>query len=91
MDMQKNLTISILGKSYSLSTDENADLVFQAAQKVDKMLRDKIDKVGKAISEEKLAVIVALELATELAKQNEALASFEQKALDLDSLLDQEL
>ena len=45
MDTQKNLKISILGKSYSIATDENSDDVHQAARLVDDLMKRNVQIV----------------------------------------------
>jgi len=88
MNVQKNLKISIFGKTYLVSTDEDDGCVLQAAQLVDDLMKN---KAGKApVGEDKIAVIVALQLATDLTKKNKELEAYQAKIKRLTLLLDQE-
>jgi cell division protein ZapA (FtsZ GTPase activity inhibitor) len=80
MNMQKNLKISILGKSYLIATDEDDKSIYQAAELVDTLMRSKLAKMptGSA-SEDKVALIVALQLASDLMKKTEELQSYENR------------
>jgi len=86
MDRQKKLKISILGKSYLINTDETQEDVFAAAHLVDSMLKECATK-GPVIDDSKVAVIVALQLATELNKALGKLNGFENKVEQLNDLL----
>lgn len=65
--MQKQLKVTINGKQYSISTDEHDQDVLQAAQRVDTLIRDTTDKMP-TIGADKIALMVALHLAIDLAK-----------------------
>ena len=88
--MQKNLKISILGKNYCISTDENEDDIIKAADLVNALMKSKTDK-GAAPGDEKAAIAVALQLATDLTKKQKLLLVHENKTSQLISLLDKEL
>lgn len=90
MDKQKSLKISILGKSYLINTDETQEDVFAAAHLVDSMLKESASK-GSMVDESKVAVIVALQLATELNKALGKLSGFENKIEQLNDLLQIEI
>jgi cell division protein ZapA (FtsZ GTPase activity inhibitor) len=90
MDKQKNLKISILGKSYLINTDETQEDVFAAAHLVDSMLKEGAVK-APVTDEGKVAVIVALQLATELNKALNKLNGLEGKIEQLNNLLQTEL
>jgi len=89
MDRQKKLKISILGKSYLIDTDETQEDVFAAAHLVDSMLKECTAKVT-VTDDSKVAVIVALQLATELNKALSKLSGFECKVEQLNDLLQTE-
>ncbi len=76
--MQKNLKISIFGKDYLISTDENSETIIAAAQVVDKLMRSKAEAAPLQV-DGRLAIIVALELATDLAKKMQELKQWETK------------
>ncbi|MBS1987451.1 cell division protein ZapA [Candidatus Dependentiae bacterium] len=87
--MQKSLKISIMGKQYSIATDQdNNDDIIQAALLVDQLMKNKTAQ--SALSEEKVAVVVALQLAADLQKKIRLLESWQQKAFGLSSLLSDE-
>lgn len=77
--MQKNLKISIFGKNYTISTDENSEDVVEAARIVDSLMRDKAGQKVAQHDQGQLAITVALELATDLAKTKQQLARWETK------------
>jgi len=89
MDKQ-SLKISILGKSYLINTDETQEDVFAAAHLVDSMLKEGTGK-APVTDESKVAVIVALQLATELNKALSKLSGLEGKIEQLNDLLQTEL
>ena len=85
--MQKNLKISIFGKNYLISTDETSDAVVDAARVVDDLMKSKAEHMPLQ-GEGRLAVIVALELATDLAKKVQQLQQWETKVSVLNQTLD---
>ncbi len=90
MDGQKKLKISILGKSYLINTDETQEDVFEAARLVDSMLKESATK-GRLVDDGKAAIIVALQLATELNKALGKLNGFERKIEQLNKLVQTEI
>lgn len=89
--MQNHLKVTINGKQYSVATDENNQDVCNAAQLVDALLlKSKSGPLSREI-DEKTALIVALQLATDLAKNQRLLQSCEQKIEELLALLTQEI
>lgn len=87
--MQKSLKISIMGKQYTIATDEDNDDIIQAAQLVDQLMKNKMAQLS-SLSQDKVAVVVALQLAADLQKKTQLLDSWQQKAEDLTSLLKEE-
>lgn len=86
--MQKHLKITINGKHYSITTDEDDADIVTAAGLVDSLLKQKAEKkpVG---NQDHAAIIVALELATDLAKQQRLFQMYEHKMEQLVTLLNQ--
>lgn len=84
--MQKQLKVTINGKHYSIATDENDTDVQQAAQLVDNLLKQNIEKlpIGAA---ESATLLVALQLATDLTKNNRLLSGYETRVEQLVDLL----
>ena len=85
--MQKQLKISIQGKQYSIATDENDQDVLQAAALVDGLMQDKGSKMPHA-GDDKVALVVALHVATDLAKSKRLLETEEARLGALVQLLD---
>ncbi|MFH1831606.1 MAG: cell division protein ZapA [bacterium] len=83
--MQKNLKISLFGKSFTIATTEDENIVVQAVDIVNELINNKTQK--GILHDDKMAVVVALELAVDLAKQRTLLQSYEDKSLHLNSLL----
>lgn len=78
-----------MGKQYCIATDQdNNDDIIQAAQLVDQLMKNKTAQ--SALSEDKVAVVVALQLAADLQKKIRLLESWQQKAVGLSSLLSDE-
>lgn len=75
---RKSLKVSILGKSYALATDESSELVYQAAAMLDGLMQSKAAGVA-AGSLDKVALITALQLATDLIKTQQSLKEYESK------------
>lgn len=78
-----------MGKQYSITTDQDDNEIIQAAQLVDQLMKNKTAQ--SALPEEKVAVIVALQLAAEMQRKTQLLECWQQKAEDLNSLLKEEL
>lgn len=87
MEKANNLKISILGKPYLLTTDEAQESVLKASELVDGMMKEKI-KSFPITSEAKVAVVIALELATDLGKFKKSMNSFEDRVFKLNELLE---
>lgn len=65
--IKNRVKVSICGVSYSLVGDENELHVFRAAEQVTMAMRAVMD--GGVVEREKAAVLVALQLASEILKQ----------------------
>jgi cell division protein ZapA (FtsZ GTPase activity inhibitor) len=86
MDACNTLKVSIMGKHYLLSTDEDNEQIVHAAQLVDALMKSKAEKMPLN-NNEKLAVIVALQLAAELAHKTEPLKDGEAERAHLIALV----
>jgi cell division protein ZapA (FtsZ GTPase activity inhibitor) len=80
--MQKQLKVTINGKQYSIATDENDHDIVDAAELVDSLLKSKAAKQAPG-TEDKAALIVALQIAKDLAKNKRHLQLCEQKIEEL--------
>jgi cell division protein ZapA (FtsZ GTPase activity inhibitor) len=87
--MQKHLKVMINGKQYAIATDEDENDVFTAAQHVETLLKAKTEKLP-AGSEDKAALAIALQLATDLAKNQRLFLAYEQRIEQLLALLPNE-
>lgn len=87
MDIQKNLKVTLFGKSYTIATNEDEAIILEAVELLNNSMKN---KVGKATSfdTEKLAAIIALEVAVDLTKASSQLRNYEHKASHLNSLID---
>lgn len=85
-DQLKTIKVTILGKSYTLSTDDNEQDILAAVKLVDDRMRD-ITNMMATKDGYTAAVLIALELAGELKKQEKSLSLWQKKASDLGSLL----
>lgn len=88
--MEEKLTckVSICGKRYTLTTDEDELLIEQAAEIVDKLMAQKGSLVsGGTIDQSKIAVVTALQLATEMLKKEREIKLYERRAAEMVSLL----
>ncbi|KKQ49471.1 MAG: hypothetical protein US69_C0005G0029 [candidate division TM6 bacterium GW2011_GWF2_38_10] len=85
--MQKNLKVSILGKDYAIATDEGENSVQQAAELVDALMSQYAQRFPRA-GEGKIAVVVALELASKLAQKDNDLAALQKRVAALNTIID---
>jgi cell division protein ZapA (FtsZ GTPase activity inhibitor) len=78
-NISKTLKISILGKSYTVVTDEHDVDVFAAASQVDKIFGEKGFNIAanQGPLAEKLAAVVALQVAIELVKAQKTVQRYE--------------
>ena len=82
----KTIKVTILGKNYILSTDDNEQTVLNAVELVDRRMKE-ISNAMKLSDGQTAAVLVALELADEIKKQQLSLTRWQKKASDLGSLI----
>ena len=83
MKTEKSLKITILGKSFFIVTDEDTEDILQAASLVDFLMQEKLEKSPSG-NESKMALITALQIATDLKK---SLREFHQYKKDTEGLL----
>lgn len=89
----KTLKISILGKSYTVVTDEHDADVYAAACEVDKLFHEKGFNlpVNQGPNAEKMAAIVALQVAIELVRAKRVLERYESMCAGLTGKIEQTL
>jgi cell division protein ZapA len=90
MDAPKSLKISIMGKSYLITSDEDDELIINAAQMVDGLMKKKSEKMPLN-GENRVAIVVALQLATDLLHLQSQLKGWEEEREKITSLLCNEL
>ena len=89
---QKNkLTVSILGKSYSLVTDEDRQIVENAAKHVESLMQKLVHPATSPAETAKKTTFVALQIAVDLLKRDTELNLLSNKVAALDSLLKESL
>lgn len=92
MNKQNSLKVSILGKPYSLVTDENEEVIARASQLVDTLMRNIAAKVTiTSANEAKIAVLAALSIATDLTKQLDEKYALQEHVQLLIESIDREL
>ena len=87
--MQKQLKVSINGRVYAITTDEHEQDIHDAAHLVDSLMINKVDKPLPR-GDDRMALIVALQIATDLTKTRKLLALCEQRLEHLGALIDKE-
>ena len=87
MNKQKTLSISILGKSYSIVTDEEDAIVVEAASMVDQLMQKVATPSSSPIELMKKTTFVALQVAVDLVKQRREFMVVSQKTDTLNDLL----
>jgi len=89
MKTEKSLKITILGKSFFIVTDEDTEDILQAASLVDFLMREKLEK-SPASNESKIALITALQIATDLKKNLREFDQYKKVTDGLVSFINQE-
>lgn len=87
MENQRALTVSILGKKYSLLTDETNEIVEQAAQLISNALQQIESSQTTSTDMVKKTTFVALKIAVDLIKERKALQGMHDKTTALNNLL----
>lgn len=91
MNKKKELTIVILGKTYSIVTDEDRQIVETAAQHVDSLLKRTAAMQQSPAEMMKKTTFVALQLAVDLLKKQQELETIGEKTTTLNDLLKESL
>ena len=87
--MQKQLKVSINGRVYAIATDEHEQDIYEAARLIDSLMLNKGDKPLPK-GDDRMALIVALQIATDLTKTRKLLETSEQRLKHLVALMDKE-
>ncbi|MFA5074867.1 MAG: cell division protein ZapA [Candidatus Babeliales bacterium] len=83
----KQMDITIHNKNFSINTDENEELIFQAANLVDSLLKNVSNEIKIESKDTQLTVLIALQLATKLIKNRKILKIWQIKTEKLSSLI----
>lgn len=87
MNEQNALTITILGRNYSIVTDEDHETVTKAAQLVDMHLKKSVNASTSPKDAIKKTTFVALQIAVDLIKKNQELTTVYAKTDTLNEML----
>lgn len=87
MSNQNKLTVSILGRSYSLLTDERHEIVEEAATLVESYLKSMGGSTTSPAEMVKKTTFVALKVAVDLVKERNELQLANNKANSLSDLI----
>ena len=90
VDVVKKYNVSVFGENYILLSDEPEDHVFSAAALVDKAMRDIAKKI-QIIQPNKVAVLVAIQLASELINKRKDLDSVNNIGMQLLEQIDRQI
>jgi|SRR5277367_5676988 len=90
MDKAKSLKLRIFDKEYTIVSDESEERVKQTASLVDSLMREIVEH-AKKLPEERIAVLAALRLASQLLTMESKQEEEKLKKESLDLLLDREL
>ena len=91
MNDQRSLRIAILGKNYSIVTDEDSGVLNDAAHLVDSLMRQMTSTPASSAGEVKKITFVALQLAVDLIKKQKESASVVDRTQALTCLLEETL
>ncbi len=86
----KKFTVTILGQSYTIVSDEDEERVLQAAALVDASMQGIIQKAN-GLDPEKVAVLVALKYASKLLAQESIMQNISKRELELISIINREM
>lgn len=81
------MDVTIHNKVFSINTDENEKLIFQAAELVDSLLQNVSNRIKIESKDTQLAVLIALQLATKLIKKHKILKNWQIKTEKLSNLI----
>jgi len=91
MSNKKTLTVSILGRNYSLLTDEDSKIVEDAAELIDSMSKSMAVSLGSPAEAAKKTTFIALKIAVDLLKERRELKAVGNKTSMLNDLLKESL
>ncbi len=86
----KNIKVSIFGEGYSLISDESEEHIASVARRVDTLMRE-IAQQSSITDPKRIAVLVALRLASDLKNQESLLEHKYQEYVQLLDRINQEL
>ena len=86
----KKFTVTILGQTYTIVSDEAEEQVLQAAALVDTSMQE-IVKKANSLDSQKIAVLVALKYASKFLAQESIMQNFSKRELELISIINREM
>jgi cell division protein ZapA (FtsZ GTPase activity inhibitor) len=90
MDMTQTLELNILGRKLSVKSDEREDFVRAVEELLDRTIQEAKDST-KAVATMDLALLVSLNLASELVKTRSALEEVEKRSEELTQMLERRM
>lgn len=87
MSDQRSLKISILGKNYSIVTDEQDDILNEAAVLVDGLMQQMVASTDSSAEMFKKTTFVALQVAVDLIKKQREIKTITNSTKSLNALL----
>ena len=91
MSEKRSLKVSILGKSFSIVTDESDEIINKAAHTIDILMQQLANSSLSRESDEKKMIFVTLQLALDVVKKQKEVETMSDKADTLSSLLQEAL
>jgi cell division protein ZapA (FtsZ GTPase activity inhibitor) len=83
----KKYKVTIFGESYFLLSDESEEQLITSAQLVDSLMRQIADK-SQVTDSKRIAVLVALQLASKTFESKEVIGHYQEKSNELLNLID---
>jgi len=90
MSEKRKINLSIVGKEYSIITDENEAIVYEAAKMIDGLLKSTLQESETLSGTSQKVVFVTLKVAVDLIKKQRELETVLSKTKDVNDLIDSE-
>ena len=90
MNEKRKVNLSIAGKEYSIITDENEAIVYEAARLIDNLLKSVLQESETLSGTSQKVVFVTLKVAVNLIKKQQELDVVLTKTKDVNDLIDSE-
>ena len=90
MSEKRKINLSIAGKEYSITTDENELIIHEAAELIDKLFKSSLQESETLSGTSQKVAFVALKVAVDLIKKQHELDVVLTKTKDVNDLIDSE-